>query len=388
MKNRVTFAALAPLLLLTACGSEEFDASETLAEADQAIIIHKSGVEGVTITDNLLVDFTKFDYDPLGAVDNATVSACIEQNGTTNCASRTENFGSSTAHFPSGTHRFYFQIERKDGVCFKLNFKAKKNNAVKKSTAPSTTYCWDATNYDWRRQGSAGGIGPEDSISGRDGNWGVKWYWRVSWEATTMTGTVAPRTSAQPEGKDWHHLPPIKSTWHNPEDYIFGELSANSGNPDLYAAVTYQPTLTNYACRPMNPGKDPQFPEAADETCYLTATGNAGMYFSINNPRTDANADYRLVVKRPTTGNWTAWFDRDDATSGNGDGEHLASFIAEGYPVCAQPLAIQCRRISDNVDYFKTGEIVTCLPSKGAYCLNSWQSDGRCDDYAVRFLCP
>lgn len=83
---------------------------------------------------------------------------------------------------------------------------------------------------------------------------------------------------------------------------------------------------------------------------------------------------------------WTPWYDRDDP-SGNGDGEHLSLLVQE-QGACPNPTAAECRRISDSKDWTQTGEKVTCNAQQGAVCLNSEQTDGSCDDYQVRFLCP
>jgi hypothetical protein len=80
---------------------------------------------------------------------------------------------------------------------------------------------------------------------------------------------------------------------------------------------------------------------------------------------------------------WTGWLDRDDP-SGNGDGEHFT--LMTGMP-CKAPLTAECRRISDGVDWTRTGEVMTCTPM-GAECLKANQPDGACDDYEVRFACP
>jgi hypothetical protein len=76
---------------------------------------------------------------------------------------------------------------------------------------------------------------------------------------------------------------------------------------------------------------------------------------------------------------WTGWFNTDQVL-GDGDNEpNKAS--------CQQPLVAECRRVSDGVDWTRTGEVVTCTPT-GLVCLNSAQPDGQCDDYQVRFACP
>jgi hypothetical protein len=85
-------------------------------------------------------------------------------------------------------------------------------------------------------------------------------------------------------------------------------------------------------------------------------------------------------------GSWTPWIDRDDPT-GNGDGEHLGAMMQEGYPVCANPTAVDCRRIVDGIDWTQTGEVGSCTTA-GFVCLNADQPDQQCDDYEVRFYCP
>jgi len=82
---------------------------------------------------------------------------------------------------------------------------------------------------------------------------------------------------------------------------------------------------------------------------------------------------------------WTPWLDRDDP-SGNGEGEHLSIFVSEGR-ACANPQAVECRRISDGMPADQTGEVLTCSTSAGLVCLNADQGDRYCDDYEVRFLC-
>lgn len=86
------------------------------------------------------------------------------------------------------------------------------------------------------------------------------------------------------------------------------------------------------------------------------------------------------------SGSWTSWFDRD-APGGVGDYETLEAFKNEGYPVCASPIGVQCQTLN-GVDWTQTGEVYTCTPSAGGYCVNSQQPDGSCLDYRVRFLCP
>ena len=87
---------------------------------------------------------------------------------------------------------------------------------------------------------------------------------------------------------------------------------------------------------------------------------------------------------------WTAWLDRDNP-SGNGDYETKADFPAG--TVCAEPVGIEAR-IKGTTNVFKP--VSASLPEvfshftadRGLACRNSDQTDGYCNDYEVRFLCP
>jgi hypothetical protein len=88
----------------------------------------------------------------------------------------------------------------------------------------------------------------------------------------------------------------------------------------------------------------------------------------------------------PKPTKWTDWYNRDTPT-GNGDNETLGFFLQAGQ-ACANPTAIECRRVSDQRDWVGVGNLMICTPSQGALCLNADQPDGICDDIEVRFACP
>jgi hypothetical protein len=81
---------------------------------------------------------------------------------------------------------------------------------------------------------------------------------------------------------------------------------------------------------------------------------------------------------------WTVWLNRD-TPSGSGDYETLSDFVKTGQS-CANPSAIECRRISDKKIFSETGEKVTCDKTKGLICLTSDNSP-ECSNYEVRFYC-
>lgn len=82
---------------------------------------------------------------------------------------------------------------------------------------------------------------------------------------------------------------------------------------------------------------------------------------------------------------WTSCLDRDNP-SGTGDWELRSHFS----PVpCGgnTPLWADCRTTSGTPAY-ATGEVLSCSASGGLVCKNADQTDNRCQDYCVRFLCP
>jgi hypothetical protein len=93
----------------------------------------------------------------------------------------------------------------------------------------------------------------------------------------------------------------------------------------------------------------------------------------------------KLVYIRDCTVNWTNWLDRDDP-GGSGDWEDRPSF---GSSVCSNPIDIEARRKSDQVDAAMTGEIFFHYdPTNGFVCRKVDQPDNVCFDYEVRFRCP
>ena len=91
------------------------------------------------------------------------------------------------------------------------------------------------------------------------------------------------------------------------------------------------------------------------------------------------------VGVNPNRSTWSRWLNID-RPGGVGDFEMLTNFVQQG--VCAKPLAIECRTTSGS-NWVTTGQVYTCDPVRGGFCVNSQQPSGSfCQDYEVRFLCP
>ncbi|MFY0575755.1 hypothetical protein ACN28S_16585 [Cystobacter fuscus] len=89
---------------------------------------------------------------------------------------------------------------------------------------------------------------------------------------------------------------------------------------------------------------------------------------------TNAFTERTVQVNAPV---WTSWINRD-VPGGLGDYETLVNIRDEGYPVCASPLAVECKTTA-GVDWTQTGQSYTCNASTGGTCVNS--SSQSCLDY-------
>ncbi len=89
---------------------------------------------------------------------------------------------------------------------------------------------------------------------------------------------------------------------------------------------------------------------------------------------------------KPIKTEWTQWYNTD-RPSGNGDYQTIQGLTEKGL-ACPKPADIECRDSRTKVDSSKNGETVTCNVTEGGNCVNKLQSDGRCNDYEVRLLCP
>ncbi|PTL76776.1 hypothetical protein [Vitiosangium sp. GDMCC 1.1324] len=138
-------------------------------------------------------------------------------------------------------------------------------------------------------------------------------------------------------------------------------------------------TSTSFSAAPATvTTKSKAWTSAGAKTVALTAQSDShGRQFNATNSRS--------VQVNALSGTWTPWLNRD-APGGVGDFETLSDFLTEGFPVCSNPIAIECQTTS-GVNWSSTGQVYSCTLSGGT-CTNSQQSNGTCLDYQVRFLCP
>jgi len=83
------------------------------------------------------------------------------------------------------------------------------------------------------------------------------------------------------------------------------------------------------------------------------------------------------------TSTWTNWISRD-LPSGTGDWELYLDVVNEGRPVCEDPTAVEGRIVGTTAT--STTETVS-FGLSGLVCKNNDQTDGRCEDYELRYCC-
>ena len=94
----------------------------------------------------------------------------------------------------------------------------------------------------------------------------------------------------------------------------------------------------------------------------------------------------------PEGGGFTGWLNRD-GPGGTGDWELHSAFLSQRPPVvCSNPSQIYANRIGGGFIIYTPGmtlpDVVAAFNEEvGLICRNSDQTDGRCSDYQVQFLC-
>ncbi|XP_055987581.1 mucin-5B-like [Sorex fumeus] len=143
--------------------------------------------------------------------------------------------------------------------------------------------------------------------------------------------------------------------------------------------------------------------------CLLAVCGDNGTITrtAVDCPGTPATTPFTFTTTEapiPTTGwaptvstvcvrqrcQWSSWYDssRPLPGLGGGDFETFEGLRQKGYPVCAQPVEVECRAQQlPSLALAELGQTVECSLARGLVCLNSEQSPPLCHNYEVRVLC-
>ncbi|PVD30852.1 hypothetical protein C0Q70_10127 [Pomacea canaliculata] len=97
-----------------------------------------------------------------------------------------------------------------------------------------------------------------------------------------------------------------------------------------------------------------------------------------------------LATTAAPTGNcisgWSAWFNNDSPDTGDGDVEKMTSQQLSQFCAGGRVSQVDCRT-TEGIEYFSSGEIVTCTVDTGLVCNNADNDPIPCSDYEIRYEC-
>ncbi|KAL8604894.1 hypothetical protein ACOMHN_028522 [Nucella lapillus] len=89
---------------------------------------------------------------------------------------------------------------------------------------------------------------------------------------------------------------------------------------------------------------------------------------------------------QPCVGGWSAWINKDSPDTGDGDHEHMTSSELTSLCPGGTISQVDCRTV-DGIEYFSSGEILTCTTDGGLQCNNADNLPIPCSDYKIKYLC-
>lgn len=247
--------------------------------------------------------------------DDAKVTICLRDDSTgsnVKCISARNKHTSAGETIPFATNRFSFSKGRNSsarpgdvgaGQSFSIWMRLETLDGINRSTSRSLRYTWDqasrtyyVNDYYDRPCGSVDLIvSPESAMTEQRTDdlmigcqSAVDVTWKLSWQSTSIYGTIAARSGSGNDGTEWHHFLPLNPTWYGYSETVGARLTSTSGNPDLYVRAGSWPTLTAYECAPLNG-------YTTTEQCTTPGTFR---YYSVRNRNVVQAAAYQLQLVR------------------------------------------------------------------------------------------
>ena len=93
----------------------------------------------------------------------------------------------------------------------------------------------------------------------------------------------------------------------------------------------------------------------------------------------------QAVSEQCVTG-WSSWINQDTPSSGTGDVEQMTPDQLTQLCPGGTITNIECQTV-DGIEYFSSGEIVTCTVDQGFSCNNDDNFPIPCSDYQIRYEC-
>jgi hypothetical protein len=83
---------------------------------------------------------------------------------------------------------------------------------------------------------------------------------------------------------------------------------------------------------------------------------------------------------------WSAWINNHHPDTGDGDYELMTSSELAAFCPGGTITHVDCMTV-DNIEYFSSGEILTCDANNGLVCNNGDNFPVPCSDYKIRYQC-
>ncbi|XP_015719308.1 mucin-5AC [Coturnix japonica] len=119
-----------------------------------------------------------------------------------------------------------------------------------------------------------------------------------------------------------------------------------------------------------------------------TTTETSTFTTKITSPVTTSPSTAEICVKEECS--WSTWYDVSYPESGYNDGDFdtVQNIRKQGYKVCANRKAVECRAVRfPNTPYQLLEQHITCNTEEGLICYNKDQLPPICYNYEVRFKC-
>ena len=109
----------------------------------------------------------------------------------------------------------------------------------------------------------------------------------------------------------------------------------------------------------------------------------------VQGPATTAVAPAVTVTPVPTpqcVGGWSHWINQDSPDVGDGDHEQMTSSELTSFCPGGTITKVDCQTV-DGIEYFSSGEVLTCTTDGGLQCNNADNFPIPCSDYKIRYEC-
>ena len=83
---------------------------------------------------------------------------------------------------------------------------------------------------------------------------------------------------------------------------------------------------------------------------------------------------------------WSAWINKDSPDVGDGDHEQMTSSEMASFCPGGTITKINCETV-DGIEYFSSGEVLTCTTDGGLQCNNADNFPIPCSDYKIQYEC-